>query len=145
MKKFIVLIILALATSCVIFVKPKTFSLKSYFDKGMLYTYTTHPINDTSIPLTGTYMSLNAEGADKDTIIGECMYFDNLEVGAALKSLKAEVKFTEYIDEQHLTIIYAYSKLIPISKNMNNHIINLQISTCNEYSVVGWPVIYGGF
>ena len=145
MKKFIVLLILALTMCGSMLIKPKTFTFNTYFNNGVIYTYTSHPINDTSILLVGTYMSLNSNGADENDIIGECIYFDNLEVSSAITKLKAKVKFTEYIEEQHLTIIYAYSNLIPISKQVNNHKVNLQISTCNEYSAIGWPLIYGGF
>ena len=90
-------------------------------------------------------MSLSSRGANKNDIIGECLYFENLEVGSAIKTLKSKVRFTEYIDSQKLTIIYAYSNLIPTYKTINNNKINLQISSCSEYSVIGWPVIYGSF
>lgn len=145
MKKIIVIIVLSLLFACGIFVKPNQFSLSSHFNCGTLYTYTSRPINNTSIELVGNYMSLSSEGAGKGDIIGECMYFDNLEVSAALNTLKAKVKFTEYIDNEKLTVIYAYSRLIPTHKTINNHKINLQISTCSEYSVIGWPVIYSSF
>lgn len=145
MKKIIVVIVLSLLFACGIFVKPKQFTLKTYFNSGILYTYTSRPINETSIELVGNYMSLSSRGANKNDIIGECLYFENLEVGSAIKTLKAKVRFTEYIDSQKLTIIYAYSSLIPTYKTINNNKINLQISSCSEYSVIGWPVIYGSF
>ena len=145
MKKIIVLLSLALIFTCSIFIKPKDFTLVNYFDEGILYTYTSQPINDTSIHLAGTYMSLNSKGANKDNRIGECLYLDCAEINSVLTKLKAKVKFTEYIEEQQLTIIYAYSNLIPISKTIDNHKVNLQISSCSEYCAIGWPVIYSGF
>ena len=146
MKKIIVILVLCLLFACNIFISPKKeFTLKDYFDSGILYTYTSYPINETSIELVDTYMSTSTKGCNKDSVIGECLYFQNLEVNSALKTLKAKVKFTEYIESQHLTIIYAYSSLIPKHKTINNYKINLQISTCSEYSAIGWPVIYGSF
>ena len=145
MKKIIVILVFCLLFVCSIAIKPKTFSLQNYFDSGLLHIYTKRPINETSIPLANTYMSSNSSGAKKDEIIGESLYFKNLEIGSAINKLKAKVKFTEYIDNQNLTIIYAYSKLIPKYEMVNNMKINLQISTCDEYSVIGWPLIYGSF
>ena len=145
MKKIIVILIICLLFACGIFVKPNNFSLNNYFDTGLLHIYTKRPINETSIPLVGTYMSTSSKGVKKGEIIGESLYFDNLEIDSAITTLKAKVKFTEYIDEQNLTIIYAYSKLIPKYEMVNNVKINVQISTCDEYSVIGWPLIYGSF
>ncbi|MBQ3502918.1 MAG: hypothetical protein IJA72_04595 [Clostridia bacterium] len=145
MKKIIVLLVLCLLFACSIFIKPYQFSLNDYFDCGILHIYTNRPINETSIKLTNIYISGSAKGATKADIVGESLYFENLEIGSAIKTLKAKVKFTEYLKEQRLTIIYAYTNLIPTYKKINNIKINLQISTCSEYSVIGWPVIYGSF
>ncbi len=145
MKKFIVMLVLSILFACSIFIDKKPFSLRTYFDKGALYTYTSYPINDTSIALVGNYMSISPDGANAKNTIGECLYFDNLEVGNALNRLKAKVKFTEYIEAQQLTIIYAYTKLVPKHETIGGHKINLQVSTCSEYTAIGWPVIYGGF
>lgn len=145
MKKIIIILLLCLLFICSIWVKPKEFTLRDYFDSGILHIYTKRPINETSIYLVGTYMSSSTKGATKEDIIGESLYFNNLEINSALTTLKAKVKFTEYIQEQHLTIIYAYSSLIPSYEIVDNVKVNLQISTCNEYSVIGWPLIYGSF
>lgn len=145
MKKVIVVLVLSLLFACSIFVKPKDFSLKNYFDNGLLHIYTSRPINETSIHLANTYISTSSKGIKKGDIIGESLYFDNLEIGSALKKLKAKVKFTEYLNNQNLTIIYAYTNLISKHEIVNNVKINLQISTCEEYSVIGWPLIYGSF
>jgi len=145
MKKIIVILILTLTFACSIFIKPKEFSLKNYFDSGLLHIYTNRPINETSIAITNIYMSTSTKGITKGDIVGESLYFTNLEVSSAITKLKAKVKFTEYIEEQNLTLIYAYSNLISKYEMVNNVKINLQISTCSEYSVIGWPLIYGSF
>ena len=145
MKKIIVILVLCLLFACSIFIKPKEFSLNNYFDSGLLHIYTKRPINETSIAISNVYMSTSNKGVTKGDIVGESLYFNNLEVGSALQKLKAKVKFTEYIDEQNLTLIYAYTSLIPKYEMVNNVKINLQISTCDEYSVIGWPLIYGSF
>ena len=90
-------------------------------------------------------MSTSKKGANSKDIIGESLYFNNLEIASAIKTLKAKVKFTEYLKEQKLTIIYAYSSLINCYKTIDHIKVNLQISTCDEYSVIGWPLIYGSF
>lgn len=145
MKKIIVILILCMLFACSIFIKPKDFTLRDYFDSGILHIYTRHPINSTSIQLANTYMSTSKKGASNKDIIGESLYFNNLEIESAIKTLKAKVKFTEYLKEQKLTIIYAYTSLIDCHKIVDNVKVNLQISTCDEYSVIGWPLIYGSF
>lgn len=145
MKKIIVLLVLCLLFACSIFIKPQNFTLRDYFNTGTLHIYTNRPINETSIQVLGKYMSSSPKNLVKGDVVGETLYFDNLEVGSALNKLKAKVKFTEYLSEQNLTILYAYSTLIPKHETIKNVKVNLQISTCSHYSVVGWPVIYGSF
>ena len=96
MKKIIAILILCLLFACSIFVKPNHFTLKDYFDTGILHIYTKRPINETSLCLTNIYMSSNPSGATDGDIIGESLYFTNLEVGSALQKLRAQVKITEY-------------------------------------------------
>ena len=145
MKKIIVILILGIIFACGIFANHQPFTLSNYFNSGTLHIYTKAPINETSVPLTSIYMSEPTPHIQNSDIIGESMYFENLEVGSAINTLKATVKFTEYIKQQNLTIIYAYTKLINQYKIINNTRVNLQISTCDEYSVIGWPLIYGSF
>ncbi|MBQ8522174.1 MAG: YwmB family TATA-box binding protein [Clostridia bacterium] len=145
MKKIIVILVLCLLFACSIFIKPKEFSLQDYFDSGLLHIYTNRPINETSIAITNIYMSTSNKGIKKGDIVGESLYFKNLEIDSAITKLKAKIKFTEYLEEQHLTLIYAYTNLISKYEIVNNVKINLQISTCDEYSVIGWPLIYGSF
>lgn len=144
MKKICIILILTLLFGCSFFVKPKQFNLRSYFNSGILHIYTKYPINNTSLPISNLYMS-NCTSGSKNQIIGESLYFENLEVGNALSTLKAKIKFIEYLKNQKLTIIYAYTNLIPKYEIVNNIKINLQISTCEQYSVIGWPLIYGSF
>lgn len=141
MKKFIVLPILLLIIICNIYNKQE-FSLSTYFNQGKLSYYTNTATNTLSVKLADSYMSLTKPNAK---IIGESMYFNNLEVISAIKTLKASVKFTEYLSEQNLTLIYCYTSLIPTYKYVKSNKINLQISTCEEYSIIGWPLIYGSF
>ncbi len=145
MKKIIVILVLCLLFACNILIKPKEFSLQNYFDSGLLHIYTNRPINETSIAITNLYMSTSKKGITKGDIVGESLYFDNLEVGSAIQKLKAKAKFTEYLDDQNITLIYAYTSIISKYEMVNNVKINLQISTCDEYSVIGWPLIYGSF
>jgi len=145
MKKIIIVLIICLLFTCNIFIKPKNFTLKNYFSSGLLHIYTSKPINETSIHLANTYVSTSSKGLSKDDLIGESIYLENLEVDSAISKLKAKIKFTEYLDEQNLTLIYAYTKLIEKYEMVNNVKVNLQISTCSEYTVIGWPLIYGSF
>ncbi|MBO5910110.1 MAG: hypothetical protein J6Q15_01230, partial [Clostridia bacterium] len=98
MKKIIVILVLCLLFACSILIQPKEFSLKNYFNSGLLHIYTKRPINETSIAITDIFMSTSTEGTVKGDIVGESLYFDNLEVGSAIQKLKAKVKFTEYLD-----------------------------------------------
>lgn len=145
MKKIIVMLMLCLLFACSIFIKPNHFTLTDYFDSGILHIYTKRPINETSLALSNIYISSSNDGASAGDIVGESLYFTNLEVDAALKKLCAQVKFTEYLSEQRLTTIYAYSKLIHSHKFIDKVKVNLQISIADEYAVIGWPVIYGSF
>ena len=71
------------------------------------------------------------------------MYFENLEVGNALKVLKAEVEFIENVDD--LTLLYCHSSLITKSVTIKEKAINLQICIADDYAVIGWPMILGAF
>lgn len=147
MKKLALILSLSIILLCGVFFTSsnQTFSLQDYFSNNNIYFYTNEYINPTSIKITNTYMSLDCSGVNNNNLLGESMYFDNLEVGSALKTLKAHVKFTEYLKQERLTIIYAYSPLIIKNRIVNNKKVNLQISISNEYTIIGWPVIFGSF
>lgn len=143
MKKLFVTLSLFTLFICNIIVEQKNFSFRDYFDNGILYTYTKKPIDESSIFLANNYMTINA--SSQQEVLGESVYFENLELGSAINTLQADIKFTEYLKNEQLTIIYAYSNLIPTHKYVNNYKINLQISVANDYIVIGWPLILGSF
>lgn len=147
MKKLIFIFSLFLILFCSIFFAPQNtdFSLINYFDGDIMYTYTNENINSTSVKITNTYMSSSAKGANRRNLLGESMYFDNLEVGSAIKTLKLSVKFTEHLKSEHLTIIYGYSPLINTTKYIKGRLINVQIAISSEYTIIGWPAIFGSF
>ncbi len=141
MKKLIIIFILSVLICCSTYIK-QNFTLSSYFTTGQLSYYTSSPITTSSIKLADAYLTHEKPSSN---IIGESMYFTNLEVISAIDTLKAEVKFTEYLSEQNLTLIYCYTNLIPTYKYVKSFKINLQISTNDEYTIIGWPLIYGSF
>lgn len=117
MKKIFILIVVLLIILFNSFYNKNTFSLRDYFSTGKLTQYTK----------------------------GESLYFNNLEVGKAIEILNAEIKFVEYIEDRALTIIYCYTDKIKTSVYSNDKKINLQIAYCDNYSVIGWPMIFGSF
>lgn len=147
MKKFIFILSLSTILGCSIFFKPckNEFSLTSYFNSGTLYTYTNKSINSSSVKITNNYINLDSQGAKKEDIVGESIYFKNLEVGSVLETMKAKVIFIEYLENENLTIIYTLSPLIPVKKKVKNNYINFQIAISNEYTIIGWPTILGSF
>lgn len=147
MKKFIFILSLSIILGCSIFFKSNKnqFSLTDYFHSGILYTYTNKSINSSSVKITNNYINLNSQGAKKEDIVGESIYFKNLEVGCALKIMKAKVNFVEYLENENLTIIYAFSPLIPLKRKVKNNYINFQVAVSKEYTVIGWPTILGSF
>ena len=140
MKKFIILFIIFLIICCSTYIK-HDFTLTSYFNTGTISYYTSTP-NNNSTKLADTYLNTQKPSSN---IIGESMYFTNIEVITAIKTLKAKLKFTEYLTEQNLTLIYCYTSLIPTYKYVKSHKINLQISVNDNYTIIGWPLIYGSF
>lgn len=147
MKKIIFILSLSIILGCSIFFKPykKRFSLTNYFHSGTLYIYTNKSINSSSVKITNNYINTSSQGATSENIIGESIYFENLEVGSAIETMKAKVMFTEYLENENLTIIYALSPLIPLKKKVKNNYINMQIAISSEYTIIGWPTILGSF
>lgn len=122
MKKIVVLLILLSILMLNAYSKQTDFSFSKYFSSGTITCYAT----DTNIK-------------------GESIYFENLEIDNALKTLKANVVFKEYIKEKRLTILYCLSPLINKTIVTKNKEINLQIAVSNNYVVLGWPMILGSF
>ena len=138
MKKFIFFIVIS-----IILISSKhnsqQFSLNNYFN-GTYYCYTNTATNN-SVDLG--FCNLSTKQEKPNIIIGESIKVENLEIGTAIKELKAKVIKTEYLNNQ--TIIYAFSPLIKTNIILNNKKVNLQISIKNNISTIGWPLILGSF
>ena len=119
----------------------RSFSLCDYYS-GYYVSYSNTPLNNNSIYTGSCY--INTEKTNLSNTIGECITINDFEPASALKELKARVVKTEYL-ETGATVIYAYSNLIPRSVCVENEKVNLQIAYYETHSVVGWPLILGGF
>lgn len=137
MKKFFVLLILLCILLLNSYSNQSNFSLSTYFKTGSITRYTHENTKNSILP------NITINGNNK--LIGESIYFNNLNIDNALHTLLAKVEFTEYLIEKDLTIIYCSSPLVPRSVEIKNEIINLQIATCPEYTIIGWPMILGSF
>lgn len=140
MKKFLIAIILM----CILLSSnTKTnFSLLDYFN-GEYYAYTSSQVSSNSVNLGNCYMN-NFKLKDNSILIGESIKIDNLEIGAALKTLNAKLIKTEHL-ESGAVVIYAYSPKILTSVRVGSNKVNLQIANYDEYSIIGWPLILGSF
>ena len=119
----------------------KKFTLCDYCS-GDYVSYSNTPLNNNSI-YTG-FCYINDQKIDWKNTIGECITINNFEPSRMIKDLGAQVVKTEYL-ETGTTVIYAYSNLIPGSGEIDNENVNLQIAYYETHSVVGWPLILGGF
>lgn len=136
MKKFIILIaILAIIVFNSLDVK-SNFSLRDYFSFGKLSVYTKTFNNGNLLP----NISKNSQNGK---LVGESLECDNIEVGNILESLNGNIIFVENVE--NLTILYCYTYKIPKKVKVKNHYINLQIATCENYTIIGWPLILGSF
>ena len=138
MKKIFVLILVLSLIIINAFYWRKNFSFRDYFSSGNLTQYTAN-LKPYTPKLFRKFLS------NKKDVVGESIYFENLEVGEALKTLQAEVKYTEYLEDMNLTVLYCYTDKIKDSVYTNNYKINLQIASCENYTVIGWPMILGSF
>ena len=138
MKKIIVLILLLTILVITGIEKKGEFSFASYFDYGELTVFRQSGGEAEILPNITTYKNDKA-------ILGESMFFKNVEVNSLLKTLSANILWTEQIVEENLTILYCYSPNIPKTVRLNNNNINLQIATTDDYTVLGWPMILGSF
>lgn len=138
MKKFIILLILLLL---IVVNSPNVkseFSLKTYFKDIEITTYTKENLGEGNLLPT-----VSASKSGK--VIGETLFSKNLELGSALKTLRAKVLKTEFLPDENLTVILAHSDLINSEVKLNDMSINLQIAVSQDYIVIGWPMILGGF
>ena len=138
MKKIIVLILLLAILVISGIEKKGEFSFASYFDYGELTIFRQSSGEVEILPNITTYKNDKA-------ILGESMFFENVEVDTLLKTLSANILCTEQVVEENLTILYCYSPNIPKIVSFNNFNINLQVATTDDYTVIGWPMILGSF
>ena len=139
MKKLLIFLLLIM----VLFYTNKTskpFSLTDYFS-GEYISYSDNATSENSISLGFCYINNNEKSS---YTIGESITSNNLEISSAIKTLKANVIKTEYL-ENGTTVIYAYSPLISKSVTLNNNMVNIQIATNNTQTTIGWPLILGSF
>lgn len=117
------------------------FSLCDYFEGEYTY-YTESKVDDRSVNLGFCYM--NEGGTKVNNVVAESMRIDNFEPGAAIRTLRARVIRTEYLDSG-ASVIYAYTDLINKNVIVFDEKINLQIACYDDYSIIGWPLILGSF
>lgn len=141
MKKFIVFIILLFVLITNYLYSQNKFSLKNYFPNGQITTYSHTALNDSTALINNIYISHNRN----DDIIGESVFLINYEVGYILQELDANVLTVEHLSERGLTILFCYTPKIHKTVQHKNLNINLQIASCEDYVVVGWPMILGSF
>ncbi len=123
--------------------QPKNnFTLLNYF-KGDYSAYTETAVLEDNIFLGSCYLN-KGRIDDLDLLVGESMVIKNLEAGAVIKLLKANVVKTESLGSGAV-VIYANSPLINKSVRISNQKVNLQIAVYADYSVIGWPLILGSF
>lgn len=136
MKKIFIFILL-LSILVVHFLQEKSsFSFSDYFSFGDITVYSQSD-NSSFLP--------NIEMNGKGKVVGESIRFNKVEPLSLINTLNAEIKFFEYIENQDLTIIYCYSNLIDKEVTVKNENINLQIAYCEDYTIIGWPLILGSF
>lgn len=140
MKKIIISVLIMLLFSCNLNTT-KNFSLLDYFN-GDYTSYSKEYVNNKSIDLGFCYM--NNFRISQNIIVGESIKIKDLEVASALKDLQASVVKTETLQDNTI-IIYAYTKLINSTKQVDNKNVNLQFAITPHYVVVGWPLILGSY
>ena len=138
MKKICIVVILFVILISGISLK-KDFTLLDYFSGE--YTVYTSTQGKESINLGFCYMSSNIS---TQNVVGESIRIKNFEPISALKTLKARVVKTEYL-EDGTTVIYAYTNLIDDTVKIENKKVNIQVAHKDEYSIIGWPLILGSF
>ncbi len=116
------------------------FSLLDYFS-GEYTVYTSQANGEDCIDLGFCYM--NSKPAI-NSVVGESVVIQNLEVADALKTLKARVVKTEYL-EDGTTVIYGISSLISTTVDVNGQKVNIQIANKDNRYVIGWPLILGSY
>ena len=139
MKKFLIAIFFMILLLCGANGK-NNFSLQDYFD-GEYYVYTQNQIDNSSEDLGFCYMT---KSIDTKAKIGESVVVENLEIGKALKDLKAEIIKSECLPDG-TTVLYAYTDLISKNVEIEKQKVNLQIALKSNVTIIGWPLIIGSF
>ncbi len=118
-------------------VDDRSFTLLDYFDGE--YTAYTKEYQEGSVDLGFCYMSSKA-----DSVIGESIMVENIEIANVINDLKMKVINTECLDNGTI-VIYGYTNKISDSVEVGNKKINVQIAHNDSYSIIGWPLILGSF
>lgn len=118
--------------------KKNDFTLLDYFE-GEYHCYTASDADGVDLGFC-----CMAQERIESECIGESMRFSNLEIGNALEVLEARVVRTECLDNGTV-VIYAHTDMIDDSVSIDNQRVNIQIAHNDQYSVIGWPLILGGF
>ena len=140
MKKFfIVIAVFLILISCK--EVENNFTLLDYFS-GEYTAYTKIAQSENCVNLGFCYMQ--DEKVEESKLVGESLKVYNFEPVEALKTLKAKLLKTEYL-ENGTTIIYAYTSLIKEKVEVENKNVNIQIAQNDEYSIIGWPLILGSY
>lgn len=117
------------------------FTLLDYFS-GSYTVYTKNSVNENSVNLGFCYM--NNFQVETQDVEGESVKIENFEPSQAIRVLDAKVIETEYLDNG-MVVIYAYTSLIKERVKLGQKHVNLQIAHCDDYTIIGWPLILGGF
>lgn len=140
MKKLLIVIVvffILLSSTSV----ENSFSLNDYFS-GDYTAYSHQKISKESVFLGSCYMTANK--VDLKKVVGESVVLKNYEASQILKTLKAKIVSSEFLDTG-ASVIYAYSYLVPRSVKVQNKKVNLQVAIYDDHIVLGWPVILGSF
>lgn len=140
MKKFFIVIAVFLILISSKQVK-NDFSLLDYFS-GEYTAYTESARSENCLNLGFCYMQ--DEKVEESELLGESLKVYNFEPIDALKTLKAKLVKTEYL-ENGTTVIYAYTTLIKEKVEIENKNVNIQIAQNDDYSIIGWPLILGSY
>lgn len=140
MKKFLIVIAVFLVLICSKNVE-KDFTLLDYFS-GEYTSYTEEQNSETDLNLGFCFMQ-ETDVVDA-RLVGESLKIYNFEPIDALKKLNATLVKTECLDDG-LVVLYAYTNKIKDCVELDNKKVNIQIANCEEYSIVGWPLILGSF
>lgn len=137
-KLMIVLFVFLVLFNC--FEKTNKFTLLDYFS-GEYTAYTSTSSGESCVDLGFCY--INSKPVS-DSVVGESIIVEHLEVASAIRTLKAKVIKTEYLSDG-TTVIYAFTNLVKNKVKIEGNNVNLQLAIKDERTVLGWPLILGSF